>query len=129
VVPQLVEPDVAVKRHSHEQDQGRVEEDEAGLSDVGVVEEDEGGGEEGDDLGVAALAHDQVHHSGHDRAEDGAERAEADVGDVVGDVVVADVLELEVAVVADQPALGGEHQLGAVWRRAGGGVSGAAAEE
>jgi hypothetical protein len=54
---------------------------------------------------------DHEHNRHGERAQRGGHGAVCDIGDLVGDVRVADVLEEEVALVTDEPASEGEEEL------------------
>jgi hypothetical protein len=108
---ELVEADITPDRESHEQDERGIEENESGLANVGIVEEDETGGQNTGGQRVARLPHDHE----DDRDGQGAHRsrhcAVCNVGHLVCDVRVANVLKQEVAIVADQPACESEQEL------------------
>lgn len=112
LVALLVKLDVAQQAAGHGEDESGIEEDEAGLADVGVVEKDENGGDEAGGDTVARLPHDEVGDGDGQGTEDGGESTEGDVGDLVVNVGVANVFKLEVAVVANEPAHEGEEELG-----------------
>jgi hypothetical protein len=111
VVAELVEPDVAQETAGHGEDERRVEQDEPCLANVRVVEQDKGRGDNASGKAVAGLPHDQVDDGDGHGAQEGGHRPECDIGDLVRDVRVADVLEVEVAIVTDEPASEGEEQL------------------
>ena len=53
---------------------------------------------------VSALLHDQVHEGDRRRAEERRQHAHTDVGDIVRNVAVANILELKAAVEPHEPA-------------------------
>lgn len=110
-VPQLVEADVAEQRAGHGEDERGVQQDQPRLADVRVVQQDEARGQDARGEAVAALPHDQVRHRHGQGPEDGRHGAEGHIRDLVRDVRVADVVEVEVAVVPDQPAHEGKQEL------------------
>jgi hypothetical protein len=78
---------------------------------VGVVEEQKTSGEDTSGKTVARLPHDEVGNSDGQGAEGSGQSSESHVGDLVRNVGVANVIEVEVAIVADQPADKGEEKL------------------
>ena len=107
----LVEADVAPDGEGHEENEGGIEEDESGLANVGVVEEHKTGSQNTGRQRVARLPHD--HEDGRDGQgpHRGGHCAVCNVGDLVCDVRVANVLKQELAIVADQPACESEQEL------------------
>jgi hypothetical protein len=110
-VTELVEADVTPDRESHEQDERGIEEDESGLANVGIVEEDETGGQDTGRQRVARLPHDHEDDRDGQGAHRGRHCAVCNVGHLVCDVRVANVLKQEIAIVADQPACESEQEL------------------
>ena len=110
-----MELDVAEQAARHGKHKGGVEEDQARLANVGVVEEDKTGGNQASRKAVARLPHDHVDNGDGKGAENGGQRAESNIRDLVADVGIANVLEMEVAIIANQPAHKGKEQL-AEWR-------------
>jgi len=102
-VSQLVELDVAEEAARHGEDEGCVKENESGLTDVRIVEEDETGGHQTSRKTVTRLPHDQVDHRDSQGAKKRRKRAEGDIGDLVNGVRVANIVEVEVAIVTDEP--------------------------
>lgn len=76
-----------------------------------VVEEDQTSGEDARGERVAGFPHDQKDHRNCQGAEGRRHGTKGNVGDLVLNVVVADVVEQEVAVIAHQPAHKGEKKL------------------
>lgn len=111
LVPQLVKFDVEEETARHGENQGGVQKNQAGLADVGVVKEDEASGHDTGGKAVARLPHDQVRYGHGQGTQNSGHRAERDVGNLVRDIRVANVLEVEVAIVADEPAHKGEQEL------------------
>jgi hypothetical protein len=110
-VTELVEADVTPDRESHEQDERGVEENESGLANVGIVEEDEAGSQDTGRQRVARLPHDHEDNRDGQGAHRGRHCAVCNVGHLVCNVRVADVLKQEVAIVTDQPACESEQEL------------------
>jgi len=111
LVSQLVEFDVGKQTASHGENEGRVEEDQTSLPNVGIVEENQASGHNTSRKAVSRLPHDHVYDRDGQGAEDGGERAECDIGDLVRDVRVADIVEVEVSIIAHEPAHKGEEEL------------------
>lgn len=78
---------------------------------MGVIEKDESSSENASGQAVARLPHDQIGDGNGKGAENGRHSSVSDVGDLVGNIGVANVLEVKVAIVADQPAHEGEQEL------------------
>lgn len=114
-VSHLVESDISEDGAGHGEDQGGIEQDQSGLANVGVIEENEAGSEKGGRNGVSALPHGEIDDRDSEGTKEGRHRAEGDIGDPVINVGVSDVIELEVAVKADEPAHEGEQEL-SEWR-------------
>ena len=108
---QLVETDVCEDRCGHEEDKRCIKQDQTSLANVGVVKKHEARGCHASGEGVTRLPHDEEDGGNGKRAERGGHRTVCDVGNVVGDVGVADVLEKELAFVANNPSCKGEQQL------------------
>lgn len=100
-MPQLVEFDVGEQAAGHGKDQCGIEEDEAGLADMRIVEKDQASGNDTSRQTVSRLPHNQVCDRHGQGAEDGRERSECDIGDLVGNVRVANVVEVEVAIITN----------------------------
>lgn len=132
VVPELVEADVAQERQRHGKDQGCVQEDQSCLADMRVVfasvssnpsrgvphiftEKNKRGGSQGSRQAVSALLHGKEHHGHSQSSKHGGHSSESHIRDAVGDVRVADVVKLEVAIVAHEPAHQSKQKL-AKWR-------------
>lgn len=103
-IAELGELHVAEQRQSQGEDQGSVKQNESGLADVRVVEKHEHGRAERSGQAVAALPHDLEDHGNREGTLDGRDGAEGNPRDLVLDVGVTDVLELEVTIVANEPA-------------------------
>ena len=112
LVALLGEAHVAVHRARKEEDELGVEQDQARLDDVAVVDRDEHRRQEADDPREAALAHRAESQDGRQAPEDGRQHSQPDVRHVVRLVVLADVVKLVVSVVADRPAGEREHEFG-----------------
>lgn len=111
LVSELVPLDVEEQTASHGEDEGSIQENETGLANVGIVKEDETGGKNTGGETVSGLPHDEVGNGNGQSTEDGGQSSEGHVRDLVGNVGVANVLEVEVTIVADQPAHKGEEKL------------------
>lgn len=111
LVSELVELNIEEQAASHGENQGGIQENEAGLANVGVVKEDQTSGEQASGKTVARLPHDEVRHGDGEGTEDSRQGTVSHVGDLVGDVGVANVLKVEATIVADQPAHEGEEEL------------------
>jgi len=70
----------------------------------GRTEQDEGRRERRDDGRVSTLLHDGVDDRDSETSKDSRERTHPNVGDVGRSVAVADVLKVELAIKADEPA-------------------------
>lgn len=110
-VAELVEADVAPDGQSHEENEGGVEKNESCLANMGVVEEHKASSQDTGGQRVARLPHD--HENGRDgqSTHRGRHCAVRNVGDLVCDVRVANVLKQKLAIVADQPACEREQEL------------------
>lgn len=126
---ELVEADIAEERAGHGKDEGRIEEDETSLADVGVVyplvsnclqappsdgqhtKQNQSGGNQARGKTVPAFPHSQEHHRNRERAHKCRHSSEGYVGHLVVDIRVANVVELEVAIIAHEPAHKGEQKL------------------
>lgn len=111
LVPQLVELDIAEQAARHSKDQGGIEENQASLANVSVVKEDKTGGNQTSWKAITRLPHDQIDNRDGEGTENGGKRAKGDIRDLVADVGIANVLEVEVAIIADQPAHEGKEKL------------------
>jgi hypothetical protein len=80
------EADPEEGRQSGEEDDGRVEEDEAGLGDETVLKGDEEGAEEGGGRSGLKSSEGEVSKGDQEKAERGREHAHSDIRDVVGGV-------------------------------------------
>lgn len=100
----LIELDVGEHRERHEEDERSVEKNQTGLADVGVVQEHETGSGDASWQRVSRLPHDHEDDWDGKSTERGGHSTVCDIGDLVGDVRVANVLEQEVALVSDEPA-------------------------
>lgn len=111
IMAKLVEANVGEHGKGHEEDQGRIEEDQASLADVGVIEEHETGCSNAGWQRVSRLPHD--HEDGRDgKSTHGrGHGAVCDVRDLVRDVRVTNVFEEEAAIVSDKPAGEGKEEL------------------
>ena len=108
---ELVELDVAQQAAGHGKDEGRIEQDQAGLSDVSIVEENETGGNNAGGQAVARFPHNKVDHRDSQGAQKSGHGAEGDVRNPVGDVGVANVFKVEVTIVTNKPAHESKQQL------------------
>lgn len=115
IMSELVESNVAENAQCHEQYERRVEEDEARLADVSVVEEHQGSGDEGRGETVAGFPHDQVDDGNGEGSHQSGHRSVGDVGDVVVNIGIADVLKEEASIISHQPSRECEQEL-AEWR-------------
>lgn len=111
LVSQLIEPDIAEQATRHREDERRIQQNQPRLSNMRVIKQhqpsrDDAGGE-----GVSRFPHDVEDNRDGEGAEQGRHGAEGDVGDFVGNVRVPDVLEVEVSIVAHEPAHQREEQL------------------
>lgn len=100
----LVELDVEEQTARHSQDEGGVEKNEPGLTNVGIVEENQASRHNTSREAIAGLPHYQVGDGYRQGAQNGGHSTEGDIGNLVRNVGVADVLEVEVAIVANKPA-------------------------
>lgn len=107
----LVEANVSEHRECHEEDQGCIEKDQAGLANMGVVKEHEPGCCHAGRQRISRLPHDQEDGRDGEGAHSSGHGTVGDVRDLVCDVRVADVLEQEAAIVADEPSGEGKKKL------------------
>ena len=111
LVAQLVEPDVAEQTAGHGEDEGGIEQNQASLADVSIVEENKTGRNDAGRKAVAGLPHDQIDNGNGQGSEESWERAEGHIGNLVRNVGIANVLEKKVAIIAYQPAGEREEEL------------------
>jgi hypothetical protein len=78
---------------------------------VGVVKENQASGENAGRETIARLPHDEVNNRNGQSTENRGQRPEGDIWNLVGDVRIADVLEMEVTVISNQPSHKGEEEL------------------
>lgn len=112
LMSQLVELDVEQETAGHGENQGGIEENQARLANVSIVQENQASSDKASRQAVARLPHDHIGDGHGQCTEDGGQGSESDVGNFVGDVGVADIFEVEVAVIPNQPANKGKEQLG-----------------
>jgi hypothetical protein len=110
-MPELVESNVAKHTQCHEEDQSGIQQDKTCLSDVRVIEEDDGRRDDTSRKAVARLPHDQEDHADRQRSHHGGHRSVCHVGNLVGDVRIANVLEEERPIVSNQPSSECEQEL------------------
>lgn len=79
------------------------------------TEENETGSEKGGRNRVATLPHGKIDDRDSEGTEEGRHCAESDVRDLVVDVGITNVVELEVAIEADEPAHEGEKEFSERW--------------
>lgn len=108
---ELVETDVAQNAQGHEENQSGIEQDEASLTNVRVVKENDGGRNNARREAVARLPHDPEDHADGQGTHHSRHRSVRDVRNSVGDVRVANVLEEEGSIIADQPTSECEEEL------------------
>jgi hypothetical protein len=111
LMSKLVPLDVEEKTASHGENQSSIQKDKSGLSNMGVVKEKKTGGKDTSRKTVARLPHDEVCNGHSQGAKGSGQSSESHVRDLVRDVGVTDVVEVEVAIVTDQPADKGEKKL------------------
>lgn len=107
----LVELDVEQQAAGHGENEGCIKEDQASLSNVRIVQQDQGRGDYAGRHTVARLPHNEICNRDGQGSQNSRKRTERDVGNLVGNVRVADVFEVEMAVVAHEPTHEGEKQL------------------
>lgn len=108
---QLVEPNVGQDGESHEEDKRGIEEDQTSLANVCVVQEHQTSSSDAGWQGVTRLPHDHEDNWNCKSAESSGHGTVCDIGNFIGDVRVANVLEQEVALVTDKPTSEGEEKL------------------
>lgn len=108
---QLVELDIAEQAAGHGKHEGGIEKNQACLANMGVVEQNQASGKNAGGKTVPRLPHDKVYHRDGQGAKEGREGAEGHVGNLVRNVGVANVLEVKVAIEANQPANKGKEEL------------------
>jgi hypothetical protein len=111
LMSKLVPLDVEEKTAGHGKDEGRIQEDKSGLSNVGIVEEQETGGKDTGGEAVTRLPHDEVCNGDGQGTEGSGQSSESHVRDLVRNVGVSNVIEVEVAIVTDEPANKSEKKL------------------
>lgn len=111
LVSLLVEADVAEHRERHEEDERGIEEDQASLTNVGVIEEHEAGCGDAGRERVARLPHDQEDDWDGEGTKRGGHSTVCDIWDLVGNVRIADVLEEKLALVSNKPSSKCEEEL------------------
>lgn len=107
---ELVEADVAQNAQCHEPNQSGVQEDETGLSNVCVIEEDQSSGGQSCGQRVARFPHDPEDGRHGESTHGGGHGSVCDIGDLVGDVRVSNVLKEELALVSNQPSSESEEE-------------------
>lgn len=112
LVSQLVELDVEQETAGHGKHQCSVKEDEASLANVRIVQKDQSGSDKTSRYTITRFPHDQIRDRHSQCAKEGGQGSERDIGHLVGNVGVADVFEVEVAVISNKPANEGKEQLG-----------------
>ena len=111
LMSKLVPLDVEEKTAGHGKDESSIQEDKSGLSNVGIVEEQKAGGKNTGGEAVTRLPHDKVCNGDGQGTEGSGQSSESHVRDLVRNVGVANVIEVEVAIVTDEPANKGEKKL------------------
>lgn len=101
LVSELVELDVEQKTASHGENKGRIQQNQSSLSNVGIVEEDKTSSNQAGWETITRFPHDQVGDGHGEGAKNGGQSSESDIGNLVGDVRVSDVLEVEVAIISN----------------------------
>jgi hypothetical protein len=111
LVSKLIPLDVEEKTAGHGKNQSSIQEDKSGLANVGVIEKDKTSGKDTSREAVARLPHDEVRNSDSQSTESSGQSSEGHVGDLVRNVGVANIVEVEVTIVTDQPADKSEEKL------------------
>jgi hypothetical protein len=78
---------------------------------VGIIEEDKTSGEDASGKTVARFPHDKICDRDSQSTKSSGESSVRDIGNFIRNVGVADVLEVEVTIVANEPADKGEQKL------------------
>jgi hypothetical protein len=111
LVAQLVELDVAQEAASHGENKRGIQQDQASLANVRIVQENQSSGDDAGGQAVARLPHDEVGDGHGAGTKDRRKGSVRDVGNLVRNVGIANVLEVEVAIVSNKPSHEGEEQL------------------
>jgi hypothetical protein len=111
LVSEFVPLDVKEKTAGHGKNQSSIQKDKSGLANVGVIEKDKASGKDTSWKAVARLPHDEVRNSDSQSTESSGQSSEGHVRDLVRNVGVANVIEVEVTIVTDQPADKSEEKL------------------
>lgn len=80
-------------------------------STIKLTEEYQRGRKGSNDSRITALLHDRIDNGDSETSKDRRERTHADVGNVVGGIAIADVLEEERPIEADKPTRQAKEQL------------------
>lgn len=107
----LVESNVAQHGECHEEDEGSIEQDESGLSNVCIIEKDKTSSQYAGRERVAGFPHDPVDGRDGQRAHCSGHCAVRDIWHLVGNVGVANVFKEKVSIIAYEPASKGEKEL------------------
>lgn len=114
-MPKLVELDVGEQTAGHCQDKRSVQQNQARLTNVGIVEKDKTSSYNASGQAVARLPHDHIGDGDCQRTEDRWEGTESHEWNFVRNVGVPNVLEVEVPIVANQPSHKCEEKLSEGW--------------
>lgn len=112
---QLIKLDIGKQRASHGKDQSRIKQNQASLANMSVIEEDESRCDNAGWQGVARLPHNVKDNWDGQGTEEGWQCAVGDIWHFIVDVGVADVVKVEVSVIADQPPNEGKEELCEWW--------------
>lgn len=112
LVTQLVKFNVKEQAASHCQYKGSIQKDQPGLANVSVVKENQSGSNDASRDTIPRLPHDKIGNRHSQGAQNGGKSSECNIRDLVVNVRIANVFEVEVAIVANQPAHEGKEKLG-----------------
>ena len=114
-VAQFVELDITQETACHGEDQGGVEKNQACLTNVSVVKEHQAGRDNARWNTIGGFPHDQEDDGYSQSTQQSGQGAESNVGDMVCDVRVTNILEVEVAIISDEPSGKSEKELSQGW--------------
>jgi len=78
---------------------------------VGIVQQNQARGQNTSRQAVPRLPHDQEDDRDCQGTENRRQGAEGDIGHLINDIRIADVIKVEVTIISNQPAHKGEQQL------------------
>lgn len=127
-ISELAEADIRVDGEGHEEDESGIQENKPRLCNMRVIcsttsrniatdsrveltEQNQTSGESSNDRRISAFFHNRIHNRNSQASKNRGQSAHTDIGNVVGDVAVADVLKQETPIEADEPTRQAKQQL------------------